>query len=94
MTLLITPEKTVPYPDNAEPEVATTLRENMQIAANTAAVLRGLGAQIDEDDIAQQDANEVFKDFANLAQQQYTEAMQDPRLRIKVVGQENTPCLL
>ena len=78
MTLLITPEKTVPYPDNAEPEVAMTLRENMQIAANTAAVLQGLGAQIGEDDIAQQDADEVFKDFANLAQQQYTEAMQDP----------------
>ena len=77
MTLRITPEKTVPYPDNAEPEVATTLRENMQIAANTAAVLKGLGAQIDEDDISQQDADEVFKDFAKLAQQQYTEAMQD-----------------
>jgi len=66
MPLQITPEKTVPYPDNAEPEVATTLRENMQIAANTAAVLKGLGAQIGDDDIAQQDADEVFKDFAKL----------------------------
>lgn len=78
MTLRITPEKTVPYPDNAEPEMATTLRENMQIAANTAAVLKGLGAQIGEDDTAQQVADEVFQDFAKLAEQQYTEAMQDP----------------
>ena len=78
MTLRITPEKTVPYPESLEPEVATTLRENMQIAANTAAVLKGLGAQIDEDDIALQDADEVFKDFATLAEQQYNAAMQDP----------------
>jgi hypothetical protein len=78
MTLRITPEKTVPYPDNAEPEVALTLRENMQIAANTAAVLKGLGAQIDEDDSAQLAADEVFKDFADLAAQQFNEAMQEP----------------
>ena len=78
MTLRITPEKIVPYPESLEPEVATTLRENMQIAANTAAVLKGLGAQIDEDDIALQDADEVFKDFATLAEQQYHAAMQDP----------------
>jgi hypothetical protein len=77
MPLQITPEKTVPYPDNAEPEVATTLRENMQIAANTAAVLKGLGAQIGDDDIAQQDADEVFKDFAKLAEHQYNTAMQE-----------------
>jgi hypothetical protein len=78
MTLRITPEKTVPYPESLEPEVATTLRENMQIAANTAAVLKGLGAQIDEDDATQQVADEVFKDFAKLAEQQYNDAMQEP----------------
>jgi len=78
MTLRITPEKTVPYPDSLEPEVASTLRENMQIAANTAAVLEGLGADFDDDAAAADEANEVFKNFADLAAQQFNEAMQEP----------------
>ena len=45
MAIPLTPDKTVPYPDSLEPEVATTLRENMQIAANTADLLSGLRGQ-------------------------------------------------
>jgi hypothetical protein len=61
MSMHITPDKTVPYPDSLEPEVASTLRENMQIASNTAEVLKGLGAQVDDDPEAPDKAGEVFK---------------------------------
>jgi hypothetical protein len=70
MSMHITPDKTVPYPESLEPEVASTLRENMQIASNTAEVLKGLGAQVDDDPEAQDKADNVFKDFAERAKQQ------------------------
>jgi hypothetical protein len=74
MTLYIDPDKTVPYPESTEPEEAPTLRENMQIAANTAAVLKGLGAHYEESPTDQADADAVFQDFAKRAQQEYEEA--------------------
>jgi hypothetical protein len=73
MSMHITPDKTVPYPESLEPEVASTLRENMQIASNTAEVLKGLGAQVDDDPEAQDKADEVFKAFAERAKQQFEE---------------------
>jgi hypothetical protein len=84
MAIPLHPEHTVPYPTSAEPEVASTLRENMQIAANTAALLRGLSeleggelesTTIETDPTAQQEADKVFEDFATLAKQQYEDAM-------------------
>ncbi len=71
MSMHITPDKTVPYPDSLEPEVASTLRENMQIASNTAEVLKGLGAKVDDDPEVQDKAGEVFKAFAERAKQQF-----------------------
>ena len=76
MTLYIDPDKTVPYPESTEPEEAPTLRENMQIAANTAAVLKGLGAQYDESPTDQADADAVFQDFAKRAEREYRDAME------------------
>ena len=80
MTIQIHPEHTVPYPPTLEPDVPSTLRENMQIAANTAALLRGLDS-IDnphsDDPRIQEHADKVFKDFAELAEQQYEEAMEE-----------------
>jgi hypothetical protein len=75
MTLQITPDKTVPYPATLEPEVASTLHENMQIAANTANLLKDLGAQVDDDPEAQSKADEVFKTFNELIVDQYEKAM-------------------
>lgn len=75
MTLRITPDKTVPYPDSLEPEEAPTLRENMQIASNTAAVLQGLGAEFIEEPDDQAQADAVFSAFSDLAKRQYEEAM-------------------
>jgi len=89
MAIPLHPEHTVPYPTSAEPEVASTLRENMQIAANTAALLRGLseldGSELEGDELegnepiadptAQQEADKVFEDFATLAKQQYEDAL-------------------
>ena len=77
MTFNIDPDKTVPYPDSTEPDQAATLRENMQIAANTASVLKGLGAHFDDEPESQEQADAVFADFTKLAQQQYEEAMQE-----------------
>jgi hypothetical protein len=71
MSMHITPDKTVPYPESLEPEVASTLRENMQIASNTAEVLKALGAEVDDDPEAQDKAGEVFKAFAERAKQQF-----------------------
>lgn len=42
MTLHIEPDKLTPLPTDLVPEEATTLRENMQIAGDTAALLEGL----------------------------------------------------
>ncbi len=50
MPLNIQPDKTVPYPDSLEPEAASTLRENMDIAGNTAALLGGLREQLGLED--------------------------------------------
>jgi hypothetical protein len=75
MTLHITPDKTVPYPDDLSPEMATTLRENMQIAANTAELLKGLGAEAGEAPEAQEQADQIFKDFSSLIESQYQKAM-------------------
>lgn len=88
MPLRINPDKTVPYPDSLEPEQATTLRENMHIAGNTAALLSGLGGLNDpsglndgdggvhtSDDDDQQKADEIFKAFAEKAKKQFEEAM-------------------
>jgi hypothetical protein len=75
MTLHITPDKTVPFPDSLEPEAGATLFENMQIASNTAEVLKGLGAHVDDDPEAQLKADNVFNDFSELVKHQYEEAM-------------------
>jgi hypothetical protein len=75
MTVHLTPDKTVPFPDSLEPEAGATLLENMQIASNTAEVLKGLGAQIEDDPEAQLKADNVFNDFSELAKRQYEEAM-------------------
>lgn len=76
MTFYIDPDHTVPYPESTEPEEAPTLRENMQIAANTAAVLKGLGAHYDESPTDQADADAVFQDFAKRAEREYRDAME------------------
>ena len=75
MSLQLNPDKTVPYPESLEPEVASTLRENMQIAANTAGMLKQLGAHVDDDPEAQDKADEVFKTFNELIVDQYEKAM-------------------
>ena len=90
MTLHIEPDKLTPLPTDLVPEEAATLRENMQIAGDTAALLEGLrghsGRSImeesgfpsspDEPDTDDQDAaDEVFQAFAQKAKQQFEEAM-------------------
>jgi hypothetical protein len=75
MTIQIEPDKTVPFPDDLTPEVASTLRENMQIAANTAELLKGLGAEAGEAPEAQEQADQIFKDFSSLIESQYQQAM-------------------
>ena len=75
MTIRIEPDKTVPYPDDLTPEVASTLRENMQIAANTAELLKGLGAKPEDAPQAQEQADQIFKDFSSLIESQYEQAM-------------------
>jgi len=79
MTLHIELDKTIPYPADLTPEVASTLRENMQIAANTADLLKGLGAEAGEAPEAQEQADQIFKDFSSLIETQYEQAMKaDP----------------
>ena len=70
-------DKTVPYPESTEPDKAATLREDMQLAANTAAVLKGLGADIEDSPIAQEEADEVFAQFSEIAKKQFEDAMSD-----------------
>lgn len=91
MTVHITPDKTIPFPSNLDPEAGSTLLENMQIAANTAEVLKGLGAEVDEDLEAQLKADNVFKDFSELAKQQYEEAMLPKRGRGRPRKDPNAP---
>lgn len=79
MTLQIQPDKSVPLPSDDAPEAAPTLRENMQIAANTAALLNELrpAGEVTEADAAA--ADDVFEAFAERAKQQFEEAMKpDP----------------
>lgn len=75
MTLHIKPDKSVPLPAGDAPEAATTLRENMQIAANTAALLAELRPAGDITETDDELANEVFKSFSERAKQQFEEAM-------------------
>ncbi len=70
-------DKTVPYPESTEPDKAATLREDMQLAANTAAVLKGLGADIEDSPTAQDEADEVFAQFSEIAKKQFEDAMSD-----------------
>jgi hypothetical protein len=70
-------DKTVPYPESTEPDKVATLREDMQLAANTAAVLEGLGADIEDSSIAQEEADEVFAQFSEIAKKQFENAMSD-----------------
>jgi hypothetical protein len=71
MTLHITPDKTVPYPESLDPEEPVTLRENMELAANTAEVIKALGGQVPSTPDAQDKADTVFKEFAERAKQQF-----------------------
>jgi len=91
MTLHLTPDKTVPFPDSLEPEAGGTLFENMQIAANTAEVLKGLGAHIEDDPEAQLKADNIFNDFSELAKRQYEEAMIPKRGRGRPRKDPNIP---
>jgi hypothetical protein len=91
MTVHLTPDKTVPFPDSLEPEAGGTLFENMQIAANTAEVLKGLGAQVEDDPEAQLKADNVFNDFSELAKRQYEEAMIPKRGRGRPRKDPNAP---
>lgn len=75
MTLRIQPDKTVPLPMDDIQQAAPTLRENMQIAANTAALLDELRppGEITDDDIST--ADDIFKAFSERAKQQFEEAI-------------------
>lgn len=91
MQVPISPDKTIPLPESLESEAAGTLRENMQIAANTADLIHALGGRSDVADVVQvttsddfdateitgsaQAADEVFKAFTQRAQAQFDEAM-------------------
>lgn len=78
MGIPLQPDPTVPFPDNLEPEAASTLRENMQIASNTYTVLEGLGAEIPEEADDDEAADTVFKEFSDRAKQQFEVAMEQP----------------
>ena len=73
MTISLNIDHTVPFPSNTDPEQAQTLLGNMQLAANTAAVLEQLGAQVEESPTSQEDADKVFADFAQLMKQERSE---------------------
>ena len=90
MKVHISPDKTIPLPESLEPEAAGTIRENMQIAANTSDLIHALGGRSDIPDVVKvtgesfdelevtgsaQVADDVFKSFAERAQQQFDEAM-------------------
>lgn len=88
MKIQITPETTVPLPLSLEPEAATTLRENMQIAGDTASLIQelggrsdkvGMGADPTEAEGSARAADEVFQAFAQRAKQQFEEAMAEPK---------------
>lgn len=59
MQVPINPDKTVPLPESLEPEAAGTLRENMQIAANTADLIHALGGRSDNPDVVKVTVRDV-----------------------------------
>jgi hypothetical protein len=75
MTLQIRPDRTVPYPAGDAPEAATTLRENMQIAADTAALLSELRPPGEVSQADSDAADEVFRAFSERAKQQFENAI-------------------
>jgi len=77
MTIQLNIDQTVPYPANTEPEQPQTLHGGLQLAANTAAVLQELGAQIEDSPEAQGEADEVFADFAKLMKQEVEQATEN-----------------
>jgi hypothetical protein len=77
MTIRIEPDKTIPFPDNLDSEEPKTLRENMQLAADTAAFIKGLGAVIEETPESESGAGEVFAEFSEIAKQQFEDAMSE-----------------
>lgn len=88
MKIQITPETTVPLPLSLEPEAAGTLRENMQIAGDTASLIQELGGRSDKVGMdadpavlegSARAADEVFQAFAERAKQQFEEAMAEPK---------------
>jgi hypothetical protein len=84
-------DKTVPYPESTEPDKAATLREDMQLAANTAAVLKGLGADVEDSPTAQDEADEVFAQFSEIAKKQFEDAMSDKPKRGRPRTQPKAP---
>lgn len=74
MAISIEPDKTVPYPADLTPEAGATIRENMEVAATTASVIEELGGHLPPDDSDDENADAVFRAFANRAQQQFEEA--------------------
>jgi translation initiation factor RLI1 len=78
MTISIEPDKTVPYPTDLTPETGATLRENMEVAANTCSVIEELGGHLAPDESDDENANAVFRAFAARAQQQFEEATAAP----------------
>jgi len=75
MTVHLTPDKTVPFPASLAPEAGGTLFENMQIASNTAEVLKGLGAHVEDDPEAQLKADNLSTVFSEWPRRKYEEAM-------------------
>lgn len=59
MQVPISPDKTIPLPESLEPEAAGTLRENMQIAANTADLIHALGGRSDNPDVVKVTVRDV-----------------------------------
>jgi len=94
MPLHIKPDQTVPYPESLEAEEPTTLRESMELASNTAEVLKSLGAHMEQDPDAQSKADEVFKEFAARAQQQYMDAVEPPKNKGGRPRKSTTPATL
>ena len=104
MTLQIKPDKAVPIPADDLPEAASTLRENMQIAANTAALLNEMrtAGEVTEEDTAA--ADEVFQAFSERVKQQFEEALKPdvedkpakrkPGRPRKYATAENTPAVI
>ena len=94
MTISLNIDHTVPFPSNTDPEQAQTLLGNMQLAANTAAVLEQLGAQVEESPTSQEDADKVFADFAQLMKQEAEQVTQDKPKRGRPRSPERNPVVL